>query len=70
MNDGKNDVVQRFIQLIDALYDHHVKLIATAQAHPEHLYTGERLSFPFQRTISRLHEMRSEAYLSQAHKAD
>jgi len=67
MDDGQNDVVQRFIQLIDALYDHRVKLIATAFAQPEKLYTGQRLAFPFQRTISRLIEMRSERYLSQSH---
>jgi len=67
MDDGKNDVVQRFIHLIDALYDHKVKFIASAVSEPDQLYIGERLSFPFQRTISRLFEMRSESYLSQAH---
>lgn len=67
MDDGQNDVVQRFIQLIDALYDHRVKLIATAFTQPDKLYTGQRLAFPFQRTISRLIEMRSERYLSQSH---
>ena len=67
MDDGSNDVVQRFIQLIDALYDHKVKLIATAHAQPDELYQGERLAFPFQRTVSRIIEMRSERYLSQSH---
>ena len=67
MDDGKNDVVQRFIQLIDAIYDHKVKLVATAQAQPHQLYTGERLAFPFQRAASRLVEMRSQRYLSQSH---
>jgi len=67
MDDGKNDVAQRFIHLIDALYDHRVKFIATAFTPPETLYTGERLSFPFQRTASRLIEMRSENYLAQSH---
>jgi len=67
MDDSKNDVVQRFIQLVDAVYDHRVKFIATAEASPDKLYTGKGLQFPFQRTMSRLHEMRSEAYLSHSH---
>ena len=70
MGDGQNDIVQRFIQLIDAVYDHNVKFIATALTSPDELYNGEGLTFPFQRTVSRLHEMRSEHYLSKAHIAD
>ncbi|MDX1810935.1 MAG: cell division protein ZapE, partial [Gammaproteobacteria bacterium] len=70
MDDGQNDIVQRLIQLIDALYDHKVKLVTTALGKPEELYTGKGLAFPFQRTASRLHEMQSEAYLSQAHIAE
>lgn len=67
MDDSNNDVVQRFIQLVDAIYDHRVKFIATAIAAPDQLYTGKGLQFPFQRTMSRLHEMRSENYLAHAH---
>jgi len=67
MDDGKNDVAQRFIHLVDAFYDQRVKFIATAEAAPDELYTGKGLRFPFQRTSSRLHEMRSEAYLSHTH---
>ncbi len=66
-NDG---VVKRFIDLIDALYDHNVKLICSADKEPEHLYDGERLAFPFQRTISRLYEMRSHRYLAEPHCAE
>ncbi|MCF6319283.1 MAG: AFG1 family ATPase [Proteobacteria bacterium] len=66
MDDSHNDIVQRFIQLIDALYDHRVKLIATAALKPELLYQGKSLAFPFKRTLSRLFEMRSESYLSQS----
>jgi len=65
-NDG---VTKRFIDLIDALYDHHVKLIASADVPAEQIYLGERLAFPFQRTVSRLQEMRSHRYLSQPHIA-
>ena len=67
MDDGQNDVAQRFIQLVDAFYDHRVKFIATAAAEPDQLYSGKGLQFPFQRTASRLHEMRSEDYLSHSH---
>ena len=70
MDDGNNDVIQRFIQLIDALYDHRVKFIATAAVEPEQIYQGKGLAFPFKRTLSRLIEMRSEKYLTQAHICD
>lgn len=67
MDDDKIDVVRRFIHLIDALYDHNVKLVATLQSEPESLYTGHILKFPFQRTSSRLQEMSSRQYLSKPH---
>ncbi|MCF6218121.1 MAG: AFG1 family ATPase [Gammaproteobacteria bacterium] len=66
-NDG---VAKRFIDLIDALYDHRVKLLVSADQEPESLYLGERLAFPFQRTISRLHEMRSQRYLAEPHSVE
>jgi cell division protein ZapE len=70
MDDSHNDVIQRFIQLIDALYDHKVKFIATAIVETELLYQGESLAFPFQRALSRLIEMRSQKYLSEPHISD
>lgn len=69
MDNAHNDIAQRFIQLIDALYDHRVNLIVTVEAEPDHLYRGTSLEFPFKRTASRLFEMRSEDYLSQAHSS-
>lgn len=69
MKDAHNDIAQRFIQLIDALYDHRVKLIVTAESEPDHLYQGTNLEFPFRRTASRLFEMRSDTYLSLAHSS-
>jgi cell division protein ZapE len=57
----------RFVTLIDALYEHKVKLLAAADAEPEWLYPAGDGSFEFQRTVSRLEEMRSAEYLAQGH---
>ncbi len=57
----------RFVALIDALYEHKVKLLAAADAEPDALYPEGDGRFEFQRTVSRLEEMRSEEYLSQGH---
>jgi cell division protein ZapE len=59
----------RFVILIDALYDHKVKLLAAADAEPEGLYSAGDGSFEFLRTVSRLEEMRSAEYLAQGHGA-
>jgi cell division protein ZapE len=57
----------RFVTLIDALYEHKVKLLAAADAEPAGLYPAGEGSFEFQRTISRLEEMRSAQYLAEGH---
>ena len=56
----------RFVALIDALYEAKIKLVASAAAEPESLYPEGDGSFEFERTASRLHEMRSTDYLSEA----
>ncbi len=58
---------KRFVTLIDALYEHKVKLICSAESPVEELYAEGEGAFEFERTISRLHEMQSEAYLGAAH---
>ena len=60
---------KRFINLVDTLYDRHVKLVASADAEPQDLYLGTdgREVFEFDRTSSRLIEMRSEDYLAMPH---
>ena len=59
----------RFVTLVDALYEHKVKLLAAADAEPEGLYPLGDGSFEFQRTASRLEEMRSAGYLAEGHGA-
>lgn len=56
------DVAHRFMNLVDVLYDQGVNLIVSAAAPPEQLYPGERMGFEFQRTVSRLIEMQSDAW--------
>jgi len=65
----------RFITLIDALYEHKVKLIVTAAAAPAELYDHSRGGdeegrFAFDRTVSRLMEMQSQDYLALGHGED
>jgi cell division protein ZapE len=53
----------RFVTLIDALYEARTKLVMSAAAQPDELNTAKDGGFEFQRTASRLHEMRSAEYL-------
>lgn len=59
---------KRFVTLIDALYERSAKLIATAEAPPAELYPAGDGSFEFERTVSRLMEMQSAAYLARTHR--
>ncbi|URD62280.1 cell division protein ZapE [Sphingomonas sp. KRR8] len=67
MGPDKRNEAARFVTLIDTLYEHKVKLLAAADAEPEELYTAGTGAFEFQRTVSRLQEMRSAEYLAQGH---
>ncbi|MBB3809258.1 cell division protein ZapE [Pseudochelatococcus contaminans] len=69
LNPDRRNEAKRFITLIDALYDRHVKLVASAEADATGLYLAEegREAFEFDRTVSRLIEMRSEDYLALPH---
>lgn len=68
MNEAHDNVAKRFVHLIDALYDHNVKLVAAGEAPPDELYAGKRLAFGFERAVSRLFEMGSESYLALPHR--
>ena len=60
---GKDDIVRRFINLVDALYDCKVRLIASAADFAKSLYADDgRHSQDFKRAASRLTEMQSDAY--------
>jgi cell division protein ZapE len=65
---SRDDQCRRFINLVDEFYDRHVKLVIAAAAPPEALYSGTRLAFEFQRTVSRLREMQSAEYLALEHR--
>ena len=58
---------RRFSVLVDALYEHRVKLVASAEAPPDALYQGGEGARAFERTASRLQEMQSQEYLELAH---
>ncbi|MGE5539565.1 MAG: cell division protein ZapE [Gemmatimonas sp.] len=67
MNADRRNEAIRFTTLIDALYEHRVNLVCSAEAPPDELYTEGEGSFEFHRTASRLIEMQSEAYQSAEH---
>ena len=62
-----DDEARRFVNLVDVLYDHNVNLLVAAECRVEELYTGNRMTFEFQRVVSRLTEMQSHDYLAKQH---
>jgi len=62
---GRRNEAKRLILLIDTLYDHHVRLVASADAPPAALYAGSSGAevFEFERTASRLIEMQGKEWL-------
>ena len=63
------DRARRFTWLVDILYDHRVKLLASAAARPEDLYREGPNSREFARTVSRLVEMQTHDYMGEPHVA-
>ncbi len=62
----KRNEARRFVTLIDTLYEANAKLVVLAEAEPDELYPAGDGAFEFERTASRLQEMRSAAYLEKA----
>ena len=67
MGGSRDDRTRRFIFLVDEFYDRRVKLVISAESPAQRLYIGERLAFEFQRTVSRLTEMQTPAFLGRPH---
>ena len=63
------DRARRFTWLVDIMYDHRVKLLASAAVPPWDLYTKGPNSQEFSRTASRLIEMQTREYMGEAHGA-
>ena len=67
MGPSTADLARRFTWLVDILYDHDVKLVASAAVEPDALYREGPAAHEFPRTASRLAEMRTREYMARAH---
>ncbi len=65
----KRNQARRLVTLIDALYEHRVKLICSAEVPAEELYKDSDGAFEYQRTVSRLIAMQTDHYLNSQHLA-
>jgi cell division protein ZapE len=68
----RRNEAKRFITLVDTFYDEGVKLVLSAAAEPNRLYVARQgaEAFEFDRTASRLIEMRSDAYLEAPRRSE
>jgi cell division protein ZapE len=65
MSEDHMDAARRFTLLVDILYESKVNLIVSAEVPAHELYTKGHLAHEFHRTVSRLNEMKSSAYLAE-----
>jgi cell division protein ZapE len=61
----RREAARRFVILIDALYEARTHLVMLAEAEPAKLYPEGDGAFEFERTASRLQEMRSAGWLEE-----
>ena len=61
-NDNSSDQQQRFITLIDILYEKKIPIMVSANFNEDNFTSSRRLSDPYKRTISRLFELTSPAF--------
>jgi cell division protein ZapE len=66
LDPARRNEARRLVTLIDELYEAEAKLVVLAEAEPDHLYPAGDGAFEFERTASRLQEMRSAAWLEKA----
>ncbi len=62
---ARRNEAKRFVTLIDALYEARRRFVCSAAADPQHLYAEGDGAFEFERTVSRLMEMQSAAWMEQ-----
>jgi cell division protein ZapE len=60
---ARREEARRFVTLVDALYEARTRVIVLAEADPVRLYPEGDGAFEFERTASRLQEMRSASWL-------
>ncbi len=62
---NRREEARRFVILVDALYEAHARTVLLAEAEPTLLYPEGDGAFEFERTASRLQEMRSADWLDE-----
>ncbi|HET8727159.1 MAG TPA: cell division protein ZapE [Alphaproteobacteria bacterium] len=68
MDETRRNEAKRFMTLVDALYEHKVNAVVSADGPPDRIYVGETGAVEFQRTVSRLMEMQAADYLMAPHR--
>ena len=63
---AERNEARRLVWLIDALYEAHTRLVVLAQVEPDQLYPAGDGAFEFERTASRLQQMRSADWMQDA----
>jgi cell division protein ZapE len=70
MGRNNQNPARRFLTFIDTLYDHRTGFVASAAVEPGELYQAGDDAQYFERTVSRIMEMRSTEYLAQNSEAN